>query len=109
MHFLCCVVHFGQDARIKRIYVENVALRYRNISFTETRIIGDHCVKTDRIRNYSGPCFPVFGLKNTERYCLSLRIQPECGKIPPRITPNMDSFNTVDLSHFQPIIYCYTP
>ena len=28
---------------------------------------GCHCVKSVRIRNYSGPHFPAFGL-NTERY-----------------------------------------
>ena len=32
-----------------------------------------HCVKNARIRNFSGPHFPAFGL-NTERYGLSLRI-----------------------------------
>ena len=32
-----------------------------------------HCVKSVRIRSYSGPCFPAFGL-NTERYSVSLRI-----------------------------------
>ena len=35
------------------------------------------CVKSMRIRNYSGPHFPAFGL-NTERYGVSLRIQSEC-------------------------------
>ena len=29
---------------------------------------------------FSGPYFPAFGL-NTKRYEVSLRIQPECGKI----------------------------
>ena len=37
-----------------------------------------HHVKSVRIRSYSGPYFPVFGL-NTERYSVSLRIQSECG------------------------------
>ena len=31
-----------------------------------------HCVKSVRIRSYSGPYFPTFGL-NTERYGVSLR------------------------------------
>ena len=35
--------------------------------------------------SYSGPHFPSFGL-NTEIYGVSLRIQPECGKMRTRIT-----------------------
>ena len=50
-----------------------------------------HCVKSVRIRSYSGPYFPTFGL-NTEGYSLSLRIQSEHGKIRTRITPNTDTF-----------------
>ena len=57
-------------------------------------INGKHCVKFVRIRRYSGPHFPTFGL-NTERYRLSLRIQSECGEMRTRITPNMDAFYTV--------------
>ena len=33
-----------------------------------------HCLKSARIRSYSGPYFPAFG-QNTERYSVSLRIQ----------------------------------
>ena len=50
-----------------------------------------HCVKSVRIRSYSGPHFPVFG-KNTERYSVSLCIQFECRKMRCRITPNTDNF-----------------
>ena len=50
-----------------------------------------HCVKSVRIRSYSGPYFPAFGL-NTED-TVSLRIQSECGKIRTRITPNTDTFH----------------
>ena len=46
-----------------------------------------HCVKSVRIRSYSGPHFPAFGL-NTEK---SLRIQSKCGKMRTRITPNTDT------------------
>ena len=53
-----------------------------------------HCVKNVRIRSYSGPHFPVFGL-NTERYRVSLRIQSECRKIRTRITPSTDAFQAV--------------
>ena len=39
-----------------------------------------HCVKSVRIRRFSGPYFPVFGL-NTEIYGVNLRIQSEYRKI----------------------------
>ena len=55
-----------------------------------------HCVKSVRIRSYSGLYFPAFGL-NTERYSVSLRIQSECGKMRTRITPNTDTFHAVML------------
>ena len=55
-----------------------------------------HGVKSVRIRSYAGPHFPAFGL-NTERYSVSLRIQSECGKMRPRITPNTDTFHTVSV------------
>ena len=50
-----------------------------------------HCVKSVRIRIFSGPHFRAFGL-NTERYGVSLRIQSECGKMRTRITPNTGTF-----------------
>ena len=53
-----------------------------------------HCVKSVRIRNYSGPYFPAFGL-NTERYGVSLCIQSAFEKTQPRITPNTDTFHAV--------------
>ena len=53
-----------------------------------------HCVKSVRIRSYSGPHFPAFGL-NTERYFVSVRIQSGCGKIRTRITPNTNNFYAV--------------
>ena len=53
-----------------------------------------HCVKSVRIRSYSSPHFPAFGL-NPERYAISLRIQSECGKIWTRITPNTSTFYAV--------------
>ena len=39
-----------------------------------------HCMKSVRIRSFSGPYFPAFGL-NTDRYSVSLRIQSECRKM----------------------------
>ena len=53
-----------------------------------------HCVKSSRIRNFSGPYFPAFVL-HTERYGVSLRIQSECGKIRTRKTLNIDTFRAV--------------
>ena len=55
----------------------------------------NQCVKSLRIRSYSDPHFPAFGL-NTERYGVSLRIQPECRKMRTRITPNTDIFHAVN-------------
>ena len=49
-----------------------------------------HCVKIVCISSFSGPHFPAFEL-NTEIYSVSLRIQPKCGKIRIRQTPNMDT------------------
>ena len=53
-----------------------------------------YCVKSVRIRSYSDPHFPAFGL-NAERYSASLRIQSECKKMRARLTPNMDTFYAV--------------
>ena len=44
-----------------------------------------HCVRSVRIRSFSGPYFPTFGLK-TERYSVFSRIQTENGEIL-RISP----------------------
>ena len=53
-----------------------------------------NCVRSVRIRSYSGPYFTAFGL-NTERHEVSLRIQSESGKIRTRTTPNTDNFYAV--------------
>ena len=53
-----------------------------------------HCVKSVRLRSFSGSYFPAFGL-NTERYGVFLRIQPECGKIRTRIILNTGSLTAV--------------
>ena len=62
-----------------------------------------HCVKSVRIRCFSEPYFPAFGL-NTERYFVSLRIYSEIGKIRTRKTPNKVTFHavviTTKLTHF---------
>ena len=56
--------------------------------------INRHCVKSVRIRSFSGPYFPVFG-PNKERYSVSLRIQSERRKILTRKTPNTDTFHAM--------------
>ena len=53
-----------------------------------------HCIEFVRIRSYSGPPFPAFGL-NTERYAVSLRIQSEFGKMRTRITLNTRTFQAM--------------
>ena len=56
-----------------------------------TRMKSLHCIKSFRIRSYSGPQFPAFGL-NTERYSVSLLVQSKCGKIRIRINSNTETF-----------------
>ena len=53
-----------------------------------------YCVKSVRIRSFSGPYFLAFGL-NTERYWVSLRILSKCGKIRTRKTTNTGTFHAV--------------
>ena len=53
-----------------------------------------HCVKSVRIRSYSGPNFPTYGL-NMERYSVSLLIQSVRGKMRTRITANIETFHAV--------------
>ena len=53
-----------------------------------------YCVKSVRIRSFSGPYFPTFGLY-TERYETSFRIRSECGEIRTRKTPNTDVFQAL--------------
>ena len=55
----------------------------------------NQCVKSVRIRIYSGPHFPHFGL-NTEKYSVSLRVQSEWEKMQTIITLNTDTFYAVN-------------
>ena len=66
-----------------------------NLSSIVVVLSENHCMKSVRIRSYSGPYFPVFGM-NTERYGVSLRIQFECRKMRTRTTPNTNTFNAVN-------------
>ena len=69
-------------------------LAVRNYGKIPFSIITLHCVKSVRIRIYSGPYFPAFWLK-TEVSSVSLRIQSVCGKMWARITPTMDTFHAM--------------
>ena len=51
-----------------------------------------HCMKSVRIRNFSGPYFPA--------YLASLRIQSKYGKMWTRKTPNTDTFHAVCVLRF---------
>ena len=53
-----------------------------------------HCVKSVRIRSFSGRYFPAIGL-NTERYGVSLRIQSKYGDKRTRKTPNTETSHRV--------------
>ena len=76
------------DFQRKKIPKENAL--YKCLSL----IVLGHCLKIVRIRSFSGPCFPTFGL-NTERFGVSLRTESKCGKIRTRKTPNMNNFYAV--------------
>ena len=68
--------------------------KYMKIWFEMNEVLNLRCVKNVRIRSYSGPHFPAFGL-NTERYGVSPRNQFECGKRRTKITPNTATFYAV--------------
>ena len=63
-----------------------------------------HCVKSVRIRSYSGSYFPAFGL-NAKRYGASLHIQSERGKMQTRITPNTEIFHVMIYLFIKLFIY----
>ena len=66
-----------------------------------------NCVKSVRIRSFSGPHFPAFGL-NTERYGVygvSLRIQSKFGKMRTRKTPKTGTFHEVLFSLIKAALY----
>ena len=59
-----------------------------------------HCLKSVRIRSFSGPYFAAFRL-NREINSVNLHIQSECEKMRTRKTPNTDTFYVVYLGHKQ--------
>ena len=60
-------------------------------------VVNRRCVKCFRIRSFSDPYFPAFGL-NTVRYPGSLRMQSESRKKRVRKTPNTDNFHACFLN-----------
>ena len=63
-----------------------MVIRINNAFFFIKNTPSDHCVKSVRVRNFSGP------------YFLGLRIQSQCGKILIRKTANTDTFHAVDIT-----------
>ena len=61
-----------------------------------------HCVKSVRIRSFSGLYFPAFGL-NAEIYRVNLSIHSECGKIRTSKTPNRNIFHAVLQILYNPV------
>ena len=59
-----------------------------------------HCVKSARIRGFSGPHFSMYFYPHS----VSLRIQSECGKMRTRKTPNTTTFHAV-LDIVVPLIF----
>ena len=57
-------------------------------------------MRSVRIRRFSGPHFPTFGLNTEQRYFATLRIQSKCGKIRSRKTPDNDTFHAVKKKDF---------
>ena len=70
------------------------ALCFEKISLKKVGAKSLFPLKSVRIRSYSSPDFPTFGL-NTERYSVFLRIQSKCGKIRTRIIRNRNTFYAV--------------
>ena len=56
-----------------------------------TLLRSSHCIKSVRIRSFSGSYFPVFGL-NAEKYGISFRVQSESGNMQTRKALNTDTF-----------------
>ena len=83
---------------MQKISITYVGKYPKDVSVVYNFIIANHhCVKSVRIRSFSGPHFLAFGL-NTERYFETLSIQSKCGKIWTRKTPNTDNFQAVHMN-----------
>ena len=89
---LCNVFKGDQKGSLCRNWLKRKGFidKYKNIILIRPQ---KYYVKSVRIRSYSGPHFPVFGL-NMERYSISPYLS---GNIWTRITPNMETFYAVKL------------
>ena len=81
------IFHFVNRTTLEKKLPLLRKLKNKNYSF----YFASHCVKNDRIWSYSGPHISTLRL-NTG-------IQPECGKMRPRITPNADTFYAVSFCY----------
>ena len=83
----------------------------QDLSLTRHAVVTKfHCVKGVRIRSFSGPHFPAFGL-NTDICRVNIHIQSECGKIRTKKTPNMEPFCRVFIAfktiHVVKLLYVF--
>ena len=84
--------HWSPSIVAQKIKFDDVFSVFRNRSMPWNGLGCEcHSLKSVRIRRFSGPSFPVFGL-NTERYFVFLYIQSAYGKMWTIKTPNMDTF-----------------
>ena len=67
-----------------------------NLNIIRTDLFEIYCVKSVRIRRFSGSYFPAFGL-NMERYSVSLRIHSEYEKIRSRKSFFWESANFANI------------
>ena len=72
------------------VHLNYLGISYPNIKQINIYFMDHHCVKCVRVRSFSGPCFPAFGL-NTEIQKINILIQSRCGKIRTRKTQNTDA------------------
>ena len=83
---------FCSSVFVKQLLVSGKGTQSRSLKIVYLNNL--HCLKSVRIRSYSGLYFPAFGL-NTDRYRVSFRILSDWGKIQTRIKPNTDTFHAV--------------
>ena len=90
----------------KRAYVMNAQKDLLNV-FLSKYSARNICMKSARLRSFSGPYIPTFGL-NTERYSVSFGIHSECGKIRTRKIPKTTLITTLitHVSYRRCNVYC---
>ena len=89
--FALCIVYSNKKLNFEELLErdDSVSIHHQNIRFLAFKIIKvfkdlniQHCVKSVLIRSF---------------FEVSLRIQSECGKIPTRKTPYLDTFHAVQI------------